>query len=215
MKLFAINGSPRKKWNTAIMLDSVMKGARSTGAETEIIQLYDLAFTGCRSCFACKQKGRKQYGHCSWKDELTPVLKKIEDEADIIIMGTPIYFGAMTGEMRSFLERLLFPPIVYSVPPKSLFPRKIRTAMIYTMNTDEKGSTLRNYDFIYRTNEAYLKNIFGSTESFYCFDTYQFPDYSKIEMELYSPELKAKRREEEFPKDIEKAFELGKRLAAC
>ncbi|AKB27070.1 Iron-sulfur flavoprotein [Methanosarcina siciliae C2J] len=47
------------------------------------------------------------------KDELTPVLKKME-EADAFIPGAPIYFGDVTGEMRSFLERLLFQYLVWS-----------------------------------------------------------------------------------------------------
>ena len=53
MKAIAINGSPRKKWNTAILLENALKGAESEGAETEIINLYDLDYKGCKSCFAC------------------------------------------------------------------------------------------------------------------------------------------------------------------
>jgi multimeric flavodoxin WrbA len=73
------------------------------------------------------------------KDGLSPLLKKIETEADAIILGSPIYFGSITGEMRSFMERLLFAPLVYTKPPQSIFPRKIRTGIIYTMNVP--GST--------------------------------------------------------------------------
>ncbi|MCO5381118.1 MAG: flavodoxin family protein [Methanosarcina barkeri] len=57
MKVIAINGSPRKKWNTATLLEKALEGAVSEGAETEIIHLYDLNFKGCTSCFACKLKG--------------------------------------------------------------------------------------------------------------------------------------------------------------
>ena len=59
MKVLAINGSPRKTWNTATMLNKALEGAASEGAETEIIHLYELNFRGCTSCFACKLKGEK------------------------------------------------------------------------------------------------------------------------------------------------------------
>ena len=57
MKTIILNGSPRKDWNTALLLKSAQKGAKSAGAETEYIELFDLSYTGCRSCLACKRKG--------------------------------------------------------------------------------------------------------------------------------------------------------------
>ena len=59
MKVLAINGSPRKTWNTATLLRNTLDGAASQGAETELVHLYDLDYTGCTSCFACKLKGGK------------------------------------------------------------------------------------------------------------------------------------------------------------
>lgn len=55
MKVIALNGSPRKKWNTATLLKHALDGAASKGAETELIHLYDYNYKGCISCFACKQ----------------------------------------------------------------------------------------------------------------------------------------------------------------
>ena len=51
MKVIAFNGSPRKEWNTAKLLEKALEGADSQGAETELIHLYDLNFKGCISCF--------------------------------------------------------------------------------------------------------------------------------------------------------------------
>jgi multimeric flavodoxin WrbA len=79
MKVLAINGSPRKKWNTATLLQNTLDGAASAGAETELVHLYDLTFTGCTSCFACKLAGGKSYGKCAVQDGLTPVLEEIPD----------------------------------------------------------------------------------------------------------------------------------------
>ena len=107
MKVIAINGSPRKKWNTATLLQNALDGAASQGAETELVHLYDLDYKGCTSCFACKLKNGRSYGKCAVQDGLTPVLKKIE-VADALILGSPIYFGSVTGMMRCFMERLMF-----------------------------------------------------------------------------------------------------------
>ena len=54
--IIAINGSPRKNGNTAALLNKALEGASSQGATTEMINLYDLNFKGCMSCFACKLK---------------------------------------------------------------------------------------------------------------------------------------------------------------
>jgi multimeric flavodoxin WrbA len=89
MKLITFNGSPRKKWNTATLLEHALKGAKSQGAKTELIHLYDLDYKGCTSCFACKRIGGKSYGHCAMKDDLRPVLKKA-GAADAILVGSPI-----------------------------------------------------------------------------------------------------------------------------
>lgn len=76
MKTIVLNASPRKDWNTAKLLKSAMAGAESTGAEVEYINLYDLNFTGCRSCMLCKRKDVKRC-HCYWKDDISPVIDKV------------------------------------------------------------------------------------------------------------------------------------------
>lgn len=74
VNVIAINGSPRKKWNTAMLLEHPLNGAESKGAKTELVHLYDLDFKGCTRCFACKLKGGKSYGKCVMNDGLTPIL---------------------------------------------------------------------------------------------------------------------------------------------
>ncbi len=212
MKVLAFNGSPRKKWNTATLLKKALEGANSQGAETELIHLYNLNYKGCMSCFACKKKGGKSYGKCAIKDDLTPIFKKIE-AADAIILGSPIYYGTVSGEMKSFMERLLFPYMTYSDPPQLLFPKKINTGFIYTMNVTEEQMKKFGFGQHIRLNEIILKMIFGVSESLFSCDTYQFEDYSKVVADRFDVDKKAKRRKEEFPKDCEKAFEMGARFA--
>jgi multimeric flavodoxin WrbA len=234
MKVLAVNGGPRKKWNTAMLLEKALEGVSSQGAETELIHLYELKFTGCISCFACKMKGGKSYGRCAVNDDLTAILEKIET-VDALILGSPIYFGTVTGEMKSLMERLWFPYVAYASPPERIFTRKIKTACIYTMNASEERVTeswtrpfaikefvaqeplpvIETYQFTLHmaSNEYLLRSIFGATESLLSYQTYQFEDYSKVVSSLFDPEEKARRRREVFPNDCQKAFEMGARLA--
>ena len=214
MTIIGINGSPRKNWNTATLLTKALEGAASKGADTELVHLYDLSFKGCRSCFACKTIGGPYNGMCAQKDDLSPILKKIVDKADALIMGTPLYFGSMTGEMHSFIERLLFAPLVYTMPPHSILQRKIRTGIIYTMNITEEMCEEQDWRMMFKCTEESFHMIFGeAVETLCCYDTYQFSDYSKVVMECMDPAKKAERREKVFPDDCRKAFELGCRIA--
>lgn len=212
MKVIAINGSPRKKWNTAMMLEKAIEGVASQGAETNLIHLYDLTFKGCISCFACKTRDGKSYGKCAVKDDLTPVYAEIKG-ADAIILGSPIYFGDVTGQLRSFMERLLYPYLAYTEAGQSLFPRKIRTGLIYTMNAPEEAAQAFGYDRLFSTNEGYMQRIFGHVESIMSYDTYQFKDYSKVVSDLFDGGKKKKRRQEVFPQDRQKAYDMGVRFA--
>ncbi len=213
MNVIGINGSPRKQWNTATLVAKALEGAAAQGATTDLFHLYDLDFKGCKSCFACKIRGGKSYGKCALNDDLAPVLEKIA-AADALVIGSPIYFGTVTGETRSFLERLLFPYLTYTVPYGTLFPRKIKTGFIYSMNVTEEMSTEVGYQQIYKTHEQYL-GLIGSAETLCAYDTCQVDDYSKVMIESFDPIHKAKRRSEALPLDCQRAFEMGKRMCGA
>ncbi len=212
MKVLAINGSPRKEWNTATLLNKALEGAASLGAETELIHLYDLDFKGCTSCFSCKIKNGKSYGKCAYKDDLTPVLQKAA-EADAFILGSPIYLASVTGEMKSCLERLIYPYLVYDVERSSLFKKKIQTGIIYTLGAPEIRVKEMGYDSQFKMTEMILARIFGSAESLVVYDTLQFDDYSKYVSSSFDPAAKAKKHEEVFPLECKKAFDMGARFA--
>jgi multimeric flavodoxin WrbA len=211
MKIIGINGSPRKDWNTGTMIKKALEGAASKGAQTEFIHLYDLNYKGCISCFACKEKNGKSYGECVVKDDLTPVLKKIP-QADAVIFGSPVYLGTISGEMQSFLERLVFPYLTYTDPPATLFPKKIPAGFIFTMGIEEEQVNQFGYNYRFNGIERFLQRIFGSCETLLSFDTYQFEDYSKVYAPRFDPGKKLKRRKEVFPQDCRKAFEMGERF---
>jgi multimeric flavodoxin WrbA len=214
MKVMAFNGSPRKKkWNTVTLLENALKGAASVGADTELIQLYDLNYSGCISCFACKKISRKKDGFCVVKDDLTSVLERVRS-ADALVIGTPIYFSAESAATRALLERLIFPYYKYSKDRKSLFPRKIRTALIYTMNAPEELLKMIGYEQHFANTKMSLETIFGECEMLLSTDTLQYNDYDKYEHEIFDKEEKIKRHKEVFPLDCERAFELGRRIVS-
>jgi multimeric flavodoxin WrbA len=212
LKVMAVNGSARKTGNTATLLEKALEGAAAEGAEVEMVHLYDLDFKGCTSCFACKRIGGKSCGKCAMRDELTPILDKIP-ELDALILGSPIYFGNVTGEMRSFLERMLFPYLVYDKEHTMIFPKNLKNGWIYTMNVPESWLKDSGYEQLFKNNEKLLTRAFGSSESLIVTDTYQFDDYSKYVSSMFDPEHKAERKRDVFPLDCEKAYQMGSRMA--
>ncbi len=213
--VLAVNGSPRKTWNTATLLAKALEGAAAAGAATELIHLYDLDYKGCISCFACKLKDGPSHGRCAVRDGLGPVLEKIA-RANALILGSPIYFGAVSGEMRSFQERLFFPYLQYiAAENRSLFPRPLPTACIYTMNVDEARFREFGWDRHLANNARVLGMIFRvPSETLYAYDTMQFDDYSRYVAPMFDPAAKARSRRELFPDDCARAFDLGARLVS-
>ena len=141
------------------------------------------------------------------------MLEKIES-ADAVILGSPIYFSEVTGEMRSFMERLIFPYLVYDKNYSSLNEKKKPIGLIYTGNVPESMIKEVEYDRILSRYENLFEKFMGPTESLFVTDTYQFSDYSKYVATAFDESAKAKRRQEEFPKDCEKAFEMGIRFVS-
>ncbi len=215
MKVLAFNGSPRKGWNTEKLLQKALEGARSVGAETELIQLYDREFKGCISCLACKRKNSTTNGLCAYRDALTPILKKAQ-QADVLIIGSPVYYDYPTAQTRAFLERLMFPLDPYMVDENGkrirYLKRTVPTAIIYTMNCPEWLMEQIHYPTILGANEKAMARLFGSCETLNSCDTFQYTDYAKYDCNLFDAEKKAVQRDTQFPIDLENAFELGRRL---
>ena len=212
MNIIAINGSPRKGWNTHMLIEEAVRGAASSGAKTEIINLYELSFRGCISCMECKRTGGPSLGRCAVKDNLRPVLDKI-DSCDGLIFGSPIYFHEITASSRAFIERLFFQYLSYNSDSAPFFKRRINTALIFTMNAASSRFEETGYPAKFKAYEALFSRILGPAQSLLCTETWQVSDYSKYEMNRFNVAERKKRREEVFPLDLNKAFEMGKALA--
>ena len=214
MKAIFINGSPRKNKNTAQMLESAMKGAQEAGADVELINLYDIDYKGCKSCFACQLKNAKTDGVCAIKDDLRPVLEKAH-ESQVVVIGSPVYFSYPSGAARSFIERWMFPNFSYDIDENGNRRRPIdekQTAVIYTMNIPEQALDEWKYPTLLGRTVENLRENFGHSEMLCACYTYQFNDYSKYAFTYFSEEDKRRYRDEHFPMDLQNAYELGKRL---
>jgi multimeric flavodoxin WrbA len=211
-KALFINGSPRKSGNTAQLLKRAMEGAAEAGAEVELVNLYDrsLNYKGCMSCFACKVKGGRK-GVCSFPDDLKPIMEKAV-KADVLVCGSPIYCGYPSANLRAFMERLIFPAVNYSDFRNPVINKPKRSATIFTMNCPDLPTYKANaYDILMDVNANQL-GMFGPTEIQYSFDTYQFGDYSRYDAAMLDEGRKAEMKRTQFPKDLESAYQLGKRL---
>lgn len=215
-QVYIINGSPRKNWNTAKMCESFKKGVEDTGLNAEIINLYDLNYKGCYSCFACKIRGGKSYGKCAYPDELKEILEKVSN-SEGLVFASPIYFGEVTAQMRAFIERLLFPVFVYDKAGSKIPPKKLETAIIYTMNVKPE----RFNDWFVGINksgplglfEKWIEMTYEKPEILCAYDTLQFNDYSKYVADVWDVEEKKKHNEEDFPKELESAYMGGVKMA--
>lgn len=207
-KIIIIDGGPRKTFNTASMLQKFAEGAMSVSNQIEVktIRLYGLDYKGCMSCMACKIKG-KASNVCKFKDALTPILEGIA-EADGLVLGSPIYFGDVTGQMRTFLERLAFPWLSYNDYSLTA-PKRMPVVLVETMN----GTPEMNNSQGYGSMENCIKAALGEPERLIAYNTYQVKNYDRFELAGFSEEAKRQWRDEHWEQDLQKAFEAGKKMA--
>lgn len=206
IKVVLINGSPRKNWNTHQLLLAAERGAKEAGAETELIHLFDLLYKDCSSCFACKRRGNRTGGVCAVRDDLKPVLERIA-EADAVLIGSPVYYGNLTGQALSFINRLLFPVMHYETDPRTgraerVLKKDKKCGLIVTMNASERH--LRSgYSKPFEAIAGSIGMVLGSCETLYSCDTLQFSDYSKYYAGMWNEKHKAEHREKQFPLDLD------------
>ena len=210
ISVLAICGAANKQRNTATMLKNAFDGALSVPDTTgEIIYLHDLTFHGCIGCHSCKLLDKTKFARCAMQDDLSPVLEKAI-AADVILIGSPIYFSSITGETRSFLERFFFPGITYNANPEPTYPKRPFVGWLFTMN-----APVETYTGYFNALVDMSKNIIGESEYVTAWQTQQFDDYSKYAATRFDVEAVKKWHIEQFPKDCAAAFKMGQRLAGA
>ena len=101
MKVVAFNGSPRRNGNTVILLKEIFRVLEREGIETEMIQLGNKPFHGCTACGKCKEI---QDGKCHIKNDLLNMCIEKMEEADGILIGSPVYFADVTPEVKALID---------------------------------------------------------------------------------------------------------------
>lgn len=101
MNLLALIGSPRKKGNTDLLIDEILKVCTAAGHDCSKIYLYDVDILLCLDCRACK-KGKLE---CTLKDGMESIYPEMV-EADLLIFGTPVYWYGPTAKMKLLVDRM-------------------------------------------------------------------------------------------------------------
>lgn len=102
MKVLMINGSPHANGNTYTALHEMEQVFRSEGIETEIVCIGNKAVHGCIACGTCKNNGK-----CVFDDDVNIIAPKFE-QADGLVIGSPVYYASANGTLVSFLDRLFY-----------------------------------------------------------------------------------------------------------
>jgi multimeric flavodoxin WrbA len=97
--VLGINGSPRPQGNTALLLDTFLRGAKDAGADTLRLDVSCMDISGCTECNGCKDTGA-----CVLADEMVKVYQAIQ-QADVLVMATPLFFSGMSSQLKAVIDR--------------------------------------------------------------------------------------------------------------
>lgn len=105
MKVLLINGSPRQQGNTATALAEVAKQLSKEGIESEIMWIGNKPIRGCVACGQCAAKG---LGRCVFDDDVCNKISEKFEEANALIVGSPVYYGQPNGALLSIIQRAFY-----------------------------------------------------------------------------------------------------------
>jgi len=186
VKVLGINGSPRIGGNTDILLDKVLEGARSKGAKTEKVILNNLKFSPCQEC-----ENLRDDGSCIIEDDMQPLYRKIE-EADGVILASPIFFGSLSAQAKTMIDRFQCIWRAKYVLKIDIFKKKKKGGFISV-----EASTREDF---FDNAKAIVKNLFKTIDVSY-------------KEELFCSGVDEKGSILKHPEVLKKAFALGERIA--
>lgn len=190
MKALVILGSPRVNMNTDTLLNEVIKGLQSKNVEVEKIMLGQLKIEPCIACDFCAKTG-----HCYKKDDMTDIYDKF-DKADIIVIGSPMYFNSVTAITKAMIDRCqAFWSSKYKLKQSSIDRNRKRKGMYVGVGGAKHkhaekefiGATIIMELFFKAINTEYMYNMFvDNTDEVFVGDSKE---------------------------DLQKAYEMGVKLA--
>lgn len=105
MKVLLINGSPRQEGNTAIALKEIAKQLSIEGIDSEIVWIGNKPVRGCIACGQCKTQG---LGRCIFNDDSCNKISEKFEEANALVVGSPVYYGQPNGALLSIIQRAFY-----------------------------------------------------------------------------------------------------------
>ncbi len=153
MKVLMLNGSPRAKGNSALALAEMEKVFATEGIEVETVQVGNQAVRGCIACNGCARKGA-----CVFDDVVNELAPKFE-EADGLVVASPVYFGSANATLVAVLDRLF-----YSTP----FDKTFKVGAAFAVA--RRGGTTATFDELNKyftisgmpvASGTYWNNVFG------------------------------------------------------
>ena len=150
-------------------------------------------------------------GVCVCKDGLTPVLDAIR-EADGLILGSPNYLGNVSAATRALYERLVFQHITYDAERYVENDRPIPVLFIMTSDVPVEAYAGCGCESMVEGYRSMLSTAVGPTEVLLSGDTLQVKDYSKYFWTAFDADEKRRRREEVFPEEMRRSYEMGRSL---
>ena len=191
MYILGINGSPRRGGNTDILLDKVLETAGVAGARAEKVILNELKFSPCQEC-----ENMPDDGTCVVNDDMQAFYKKV-DEADAVILASPIFFGSLSAQTKTMIDRFQCRwRAKYLFPPKAgiATSQKRRTGAFISVEASMREDFFANA-------RAIVKNFFATINV----------DYKE---ELLCPGIDKKASILNHPDFLKQVAELGVRIAS-
>ena len=123
MRVLSVNGSPREHGNTHLMLKRVTDHLAAAGCEIDEVYLHGMRLAPCGACMACAEvKDGRCHGH---DDDCDGLLKRTQ-AAEVVLLGSPVFFGSLTGQIKAYMDRIGF----VSRYAGSFLNRKIGAAVV-------------------------------------------------------------------------------------
>jgi len=154
MKVLMINGSPHERGTTRRALDEIAKALLENGVESEIITVGDKKISGCMVCGGCAKTGK-----CAISDDIVnDVIKKIE-EADGLIVGSPVYYASLNGTLKCLLDRVFYAKSSFAYKPAAAVAAARRAGTSATLDIINKYFMISNMPVV---SSQYWNMVHGS-----------------------------------------------------
>lgn len=153
MKVLLLNGSPHENGTTFTALNEVAKSLNENGVETEIVCVGNRDTASCNVCCACAKIHK-----CVKDDFVNEIIEKIE-QADGLIVGSPVYYAGLNGTLKSFLDKVFFAKKSFAFKPAAAVAVARRAGTTATLDIINKYFMISNMPVI---TSQYWNMVFGS-----------------------------------------------------